>query len=239
MRSRSKSVCAELNTLSKNCGRRRYWPHGTSTPQTFNLAPLSGGGRRTHRADQRGAALHAAVGDVFKIVGCSAATEPAGSTDANIILRPHCVQGSMKLGRPDGGTSLRYMELTRFLVLHILSRDQFTEESMNICAPHKILPVGYWSGASASILPCGFTKGQPQHGRAISRHRARRFAVPSPLRAPAQETGTHSIAQLLRRLGPGASGLASATMAAAAISAAFSFERPQDVLVGVLSKPHE
>jgi hypothetical protein len=41
-------------------------------------ADLGGGGRRRHRADQRGAALHAAMGDVFKIVGCSAISQPGG-----------------------------------------------------------------------------------------------------------------------------------------------------------------
>jgi hypothetical protein len=46
-------------------------------PQTNNL-DLGGGGRRRHRADQRGAALHAAMGDVFKIVGCSAISQPGG-----------------------------------------------------------------------------------------------------------------------------------------------------------------
>jgi hypothetical protein len=42
------------------------------------LAALGGGGGRRHRADQRGAALHAAMGDVFKIVGCSATGQPGG-----------------------------------------------------------------------------------------------------------------------------------------------------------------
>jgi hypothetical protein len=41
-----------------------------------SLATLGGSRRRTHRADQRGAALHAAMGDVFKIVGSGAAVRP-------------------------------------------------------------------------------------------------------------------------------------------------------------------
>jgi hypothetical protein len=39
------------------------------------LAELGGGGRRTHRANQRRTALNAAVGDVFQIVGCGAVAE--------------------------------------------------------------------------------------------------------------------------------------------------------------------
>jgi hypothetical protein len=78
MPSRLKSVCAELNTLSQ-----RFSKNYAADEQP--LAALGGGGRRTHRADKRGAALHAAVGDVFKL---DAAPLPsrAGSTDANIIL---------------------------------------------------------------------------------------------------------------------------------------------------------
>jgi hypothetical protein len=68
---RLKNVCAELNTLSQRFSKIIA---GHERP----LAALGGGGRRTHRADQRGAAVNAAMGDVFKIVGCSAATEPGG-----------------------------------------------------------------------------------------------------------------------------------------------------------------
>jgi hypothetical protein len=71
MPSRLKNVCAELNTLSQRFSK-------IIAAHERPLAALGGGGRRTHRADQRGAAVNAAMGDVFKIVGCSAATEPGG-----------------------------------------------------------------------------------------------------------------------------------------------------------------
>jgi hypothetical protein len=71
MLARLKNVCAELNTLSRRFSKM-------IAAHERPLAALGGGGRRTHRADQRGAAVNAAMGDVFKIVGCSAATEPGG-----------------------------------------------------------------------------------------------------------------------------------------------------------------
>jgi hypothetical protein len=108
MPSRLKNVCVELNTLSQRFSKIIA---GHERP----LAALGGGGRRTHRADQRGAAVNAAMGDVFKIVGCSAATEPGGFDGRKYHpVTALCAGGSMKLGRPDGRTSLRYMELTRF-----------------------------------------------------------------------------------------------------------------------------
>jgi hypothetical protein len=39
---------------------------------------LGGIGGRTHRTDERSAALLAAMGDVFQVVGCSTVSEPGG-----------------------------------------------------------------------------------------------------------------------------------------------------------------
>jgi hypothetical protein len=55
------------------------------------------------------------MGDVFKIAGYGAIGERrVGSMIVIAIRCPQRGQGSMKLGRRDGKTSLRYMELSRF-----------------------------------------------------------------------------------------------------------------------------
>jgi hypothetical protein len=78
MPSRLKNVCAELNTLSQ----RSKVIAADERP----LAALGGGGRRTHRADQRGAAVTQPWVMSSRSLDAAPLPSRAGSTDANIIL---------------------------------------------------------------------------------------------------------------------------------------------------------
>jgi hypothetical protein len=134
--------------------------------------------------------LHAAVGYVFKIVGCSAATEPGGFDGRKLHPVTALCAGEHEARQAGWRNALAVHGTNSVPVPLDPSRDRLTEESMNICAPNKILPVGLLVRCVRVDSACGLTKGQHQHGRAISRHRARRPAVRGHLRAPAQESST-------------------------------------------------
>jgi hypothetical protein len=106
-----------------------------------------------HRADQCGAALHATVGDVFEIVGCSAVTEPGGFNG-----RKHHPVTALCAGeheaRQAGWRNVPLVHATNSVpVPHDPSRDQFIDPSGS-AARQRRLTGDYWLiGAGGITTP--------------------------------------------------------------------------------------